>query len=308
MPVMVGQAQPRVSQLVVDANLTIPTAYRIIAENIQPPAGAHLYLNTAAGVHSLRIYEDFPAVKSFGPLYIDAIQEGSTGARTAFGTGIKTDVIDDNGGGLINILESCQLAATKYLAAPTLLADMYGDQAGTGAAPFPLGIQTDDIGEYTASHGIDLNDPVALAALTTLLTQRYRTATAGDTQRWASDAEVSIANPGAVETVIKTGPTVPDWYSGSSNVFRITFDGRATNPSPDDQMYLTVNGVEVGARCNLANIGYTTWSQDIGSLSAGDVIRVVCINPAGTGGKLYCRNFRVKSTDTVAIPMTTETW
>jgi len=241
-------------------------------------------------------------------LYTNTIREFTPGNSTTFPTGIKTDSIDDNGGGLINILESCQLAATKYLAAPTLRGDIIEDQAGTGAAPFPLGIETDDINEYTASHGINLNDPVAMAALTSLLTLRYRWATAGDTQRWASDAEVSIANPGAAETVIKTGPTVPDWYAGSSNVFRITFDGKSTNFTPDGRMYITVNGVEVGTRLSLSNSGYTTHSQDIGSLSAGDVIRVVCINPVGTGGKLWCRNFRVKSTDTVAIPMTTETW
>lgn len=305
---MVGQALPRVSQLVVDTDLTIPTGYKIYTGSIQAPTGATLYLRDNEGTPRFWLVTGAVYIPTATPLHVDVIKEYNASNRVRFPHGILTDVIDDYSGGLINILESCQLAATKYLAAPTLLGDVIKDQAGTGAAPFPLGIETDDINEYTASHGIDLNDPVALAALTTLLTQRYRTATASDTQRWASDAEVSIANPGAVETVIKTGPTVPDWYSGSSNEFRITFDGKATNVSPDDEMYLTVNGVEVGARLSLSHLGYTTWSQDIGSLAAGDVIRVVCINPAGTGGNLYCRNFRVKSTDTVAVPMTTETW
>lgn len=308
MPAMVGMGLPRVSELVVDANLTIPAAYKIITRYIQALPASALVFNNNAGTSIAYFADDALTFNSGKRLITDTISESSVGSRVSFPSGLKTDTIDDNGGGLINILESAQLAATKYLAAPSLMSDNILDQAGTGKPSFSQGLKADHIAEYTAAHGIVFDDTVTLDSLITLLTQRYRTAAAGATSRYASAAEVFISNPGATPTQIKSSVTIPAWYSGATNTFSITFDGKSSAVSAGDEMYLTVNDVEVGTRLSLSNAGYSTHAQNIGTLEAGDVIKIMAVDTVGTGGNLYCRNYAITSTDTVSLPVTTETW
>lgn len=304
---MVGQALPRVSQLVVDADLSIPAAYSIYTTNLKALTGHNLSIysgdnNRCALFANAGNYTIF-----YGYLNVDVITEKSPGNKVKILSGLKTDSIDDNGAGLINILESCQLAATKYLAAPTLRGDVIEDQAGTGAAPFPLGIETDDINEYTASHGIDINDPVLLDALITKLTQMYLTAGASDTVRKSSDSEAIIANPGAVWTLVKGSFTIPDNYVGSGNAIRIKWAGKTQNAGGSPKQAVFVNGVKVGVDKSITN-AYANLSVDISGVSAGDVIAIYSYDLSGVTGQHYAKEFRVCCDDTVADVMGTLTW
>lgn len=307
MPAMVGQALPRVSQLVVDEDLTIPAAYKLVTKRIQANGGQWLSLYDESGKQRMYVTAEGVKIQSDSILYVDTITRKTTSGAVAFSNGLKTDTIDDNGGGLINILESCQLAATKYLAAPTLLGDIIEDQAGTGAAPFPLGIETDDINEYTASHGIDINDPVLLDALITKLTQMYLTAGASDTLRKSSDSEAIIANPGAVWTLVKGSFTIPDNYVGSGNAIRIKWAGKTQNAGGLPKQAVFVNGVNVGGDRSITN-AYANLSVDISGVSAGDVIAIYSYDLSGVTGQHYAKEFRVCCDDTVADVMGTLTW
>lgn len=308
MPALVGMGLPRVSELVIDADLIIPAAYKILTKKIQCLPGTTLFIHDESGGASLYVSNIGLAIEPARGLFTNHINERTTSNRVEFPNGIKTDTIDDNDGGLINILESTQLAATKYLATPSLMGDNILDQAGTGKPSFSQGLKADHIAEYTASHGIVFDDTVTIDSLVTLLTQRYRTAAAGATSRYASAAEVFISNPGATPAQIKSSVTIPAWYSGATNTFSITFDGKSSAVSAGDEMYLTVNDVEVGTRLPLSHTGYSTRAQNIGTLKAGDVIKIMAVDTVGTGGNLYCRNYAITSTDTVSLPVSTETW
>lgn len=308
MPSFIGMGLPRTSELVVDSDITIPAAYKIYARSIQALTGGNLglYDNTGSIQSDIRVLGVI--LNGTGVIYANVIREYTTGSRVIFPHGLKTDTIDDNGGGLVNILESVSLPATKYLASPSLMGDNILDYAGTGKPGFSQGLKADHIAENTGAHGIVFDNEALMSALEALLTQRYRTAAAGATARYTSAAEATIPNPGATPTQIKSTVTVPAWYAGAANTLRIAFEGKAQNVSADDEMYITINDVEVGTRLALSNAGYVSKSQDLGTISAGDTIKIMVVNPAGTGGIMYCRNFVISSTDTVNLPMTTETW
>lgn len=308
MPALVGMGLPRVSELVIDADLTIPPAYKMVVKDIWGDPASGLYLRDESGNLCVTLHTHYSYIAPGYPLIVDLIYESTAGSRVNFPNGIRTNTISDSSGGLINVLNHVQLAATKYLAAPSLRGDNILDQAGTGKPSFSQGLKVDHIAEYTASHGIVFDDTVTLASLITLLTQRWRTAAAGTTSRYASAAEVFISNPGATPAQIKASVTIPSWYSGATNTFSITFDGKSSAVSAGDEMYLTVNNVEVGTRLPLSNTGYATHAQNIGTLKAGDVIKIMAVDTVGTGGNLYCRNYAITSTDTVSLPMTSETW
>lgn len=308
MPAMVGMGLPRVSELVVDADINIPVAYKLITAKIQAQVGGPLGFYTNGGWPKAYVGTDGLVVDGGATLFTDHVSEVTASHRTVFNHGIKTDTIDDNGAAEIGILENICARPTKYVRASKASFNAFYYEDGASAAPFPAGIKVDHIAEYTSAHGIVFDDTVTLDSLITLLTQRWRTAAAGATSRYASDAEVFIANPGATPTQIKSSVAVPDWYAGATNTFTITFDGHSSAVSSGDEMYITVNDVEVGTRLPLSSPGYSTKNQDIGMLETGDVIKIMCVDTVGTGGNLYCRNFRISSTDTVSLPITTETW
>lgn len=305
---MVGMGLPRVSELVVDADLTIPEAYTIYARAITALSGGNLALcdnlgNNQADARPTGLYLNGPSV-----LYANFIREKNAGTRVVFPNGIRTDTINDNGAPVITVLEDLELDAGKYIKAASAQVDTITDRAYSGMPSFPYGLKADHIAEYTSAHGIVFDDTVTLDSLITLLTQRYRTAAAGATSRYASADEVFISNPGATPTQIKSSVTIPAWYSGATNTFSITFEGKSSAISAGDEMYLTVNNVEVGTRLSLTDSGYSIKNQNIGTLKAGDVIKIMCVDTVGTGGNLYCRKFEILSTDTVSLPISTETW
>ena len=308
MPSFVGAGIPRLSEMTIDTNLTIPWGKKIICSTYQALSGHTTDFNNQTGVKLFEIGDDSIQVTAPTPLYVDTIREKTGSNRVVFPHGIKTDTIDDNGGADIDILEHVAMASGKKVYADSSSISLIRNRAETGAVQFSTGIQVDNIAEYTGAHGIVFDNEALMSAVEALLTQRYRTAAAGATARYTSAAEATIPNPGATPTQIKSTVTVPVWYAGASNTLRISFEGKAQNVSANDEMYITINDVEVGTRLALSNAGYATKSQDFGSISAGDTIKIMVVNPAGTGGTMYCKNFVISSTDTVNLPMTTETW
>lgn len=308
MPAMVGMGLPRVSELVVDADLTIPVGYKLITGKVQAPVGQTLNFYSSAAAMIAYVNSAGLSIVDSAALFTDHINEVTASHRVEFPHGVKIDYMEDYSIGYIRFQDIISMAAGIPVNSDQINVNTIVDRPQTGAVNFTRGINTDDINEYTASHGIDLNDPVTLDALVAKLTQRYRTAAAGAVSRYASAAEVFIPNPGATPTQIKSSVTVPDWYAGATNTFTITFDGHSSAVSAGDEMYLTVNDVEVGTRLPLSSPGYSTKNQDIGTLEAGDVIKIMCVDTVGTGGNLYCRNFEILSADTVNLPISTETW
>lgn len=307
MPSMVGQALPRVSQLVVDADLIMPTGYIIKTEAVQELAGRTVSFRSSSGTNILTVDGTGVRIRSAIPLYVDSIYERTAGSIVTFVNGLKTNSINDGGGGLINILQSCQLAATKYLAAPTLMGDVIEDQAGTGAAPFPLGIETDDINEYTASHGIDINDPVTLDALVTKLTQMYRTGAPSNTQRDIDATEVTIAEPPVGHTILKGSITIPDNYTGSANGIRLKVTAKKTNAGGIVALRAYINAVDQGAWSNITN-SYAEYSTDLSGVAPGDVLTVYCYSSVAGGGNVSAKDLKACCDDTIAHVMGSLTW
>lgn len=307
MPSMIGMGLPRVSELVVDADLTIPAAYKIITRTVQAFAGGVLALYGPSGSTTAQIADNYIRIVPTRYLEVDTIYDSSALNRVAFPDGIKTDTIDDNGGANISVLEDILLDSAKSLFSVYGNISVLSNKTGTGAVRFSSGIETNHIAEYTAAHGIVFDDTVLMTTLTTMLSQMFRTATVSDTLRKSLDTETYLANGGDGFVKISSDITIPVNYVGSGNDFRIKFDGYDTGSGGLPKMAVFVNGVQVGVAHSTGG-AYVTYNDDINNLKAGDTIAIYC-NPNGmVGGRFYLRNFRLYCDDTVSNVLGSYTW
>lgn len=304
---MVGQALPRVSQLVVDSDLVIPPAYKLVVKDIWGDPASALYLRDQVGATTLVLLDHLCYVVPGSSIFVDYIQEQTPGGRVKFPQGIKTDTIDDYGGAAISVLEDVEVAATKYLKAPLGRIDALYDQSGAAAASFPAGLNTDAINEYTSAHGIDLNDPVTLDALVTKLTQMYRTGTPSNIQRYIDATEVTIPEPPMGHTFLKGSITIPDNYTGSANGIRLKVKAKKTNSGGIVALRAYINAVDQGPWNNIIN-AYAEYSIDLSGVAPGDVITVYCYSSQAGGGNVSAKDLKACCDDTIAHVMGSLTW
>jgi len=122
---------------------------------------------------------------------------------------------------------------------------------------------------------------------------------AGNTVRKAEDGVAEVV--GEAETpptaVIKT-ITIPKAYKDGT--FRISYAVQSGGSSGYTRTVLRKNGVVIGAQDNKSytETSWETISQDIGSISAEDVITLCGNDDTGAAGNV--KEFRVKSTDAVS--------
>jgi hypothetical protein len=307
MPTPVGIGIVQLSQVNIDSDLTIPAAYKLITNIVQPHTGAALYLRGGTASPGLFVSSVGPKVFIEDILHVGTIQERITGSKTLFPTGIKTDSLDDNGAAEISILEDIALSAGKYVKAPSAQIDAITDQAGTGAVDFSQGILTDDISEYTGAHGIDFNSSVSLAALVTALTQLYRTAADSDNVQKTDATEVTIAEPPVGHTFLKGTITIPSLYLGATNEVRLKVTAKKTNAGGVVAIRAYVNGVDQGAWSNITN-SYTEYSTNLSGLSAGDVLTIYCYSSVAGGGDVSAKDLKACCDDTIANVLGAYTW
>jgi len=294
---------PRVSQLMVDADLEIPLAYSLYVETVRAFPGSSIYFKSSDGGTSLRIRDTGITIPSPRGLLTDSIYPVSAGARVVFPTGIKTDSIDDNGAATIDILESIALAAGKSASVDSLLTDSITERTGSANISLNSKVLVDHIGEKTASHDIVFDDDIdAQEDFEAKLTQEYRSADAGATLRYENVAEETAASPGASPGVVIKTVTIPEEYADPSCTFTVSFTAKRTG-TLGAGMYAAVfiNGVLSGGTQLTLTESYQVETNDIGSLTAGDTI---AIHGYGDGAYMvYVKDFTIKSSDSAYHPV-----
>ena len=123
MAVLNNWSPPRVSQLLVDADLNLTSSYKLIAKGIQPPPGSVMRFYTGAGVSRGEYGDSTFSFSGSTGIRVKAVNEYVAGDSVSFPNGLKTDSINDNGAGVIDILESVALATGKSASVDSLLTD-----------------------------------------------------------------------------------------------------------------------------------------------------------------------------------------
>ena len=307
MAVLNNWSPPRVSQLLVDADLTIPLAYKLIAKGIQALPGESLYFYSQSGVPVANYDTASWSFYASAGVYADRIKEYHTGNSVRFPTGLKTDSIDDNGAGVIDILESVAFAAGKSASIDSLLTDGISERTESAGVSVLDVLEVDHIAEQTASAGITFDDDLNIDTdFEAKVTQRYRSASAGDTLRYGDATEVFYNTPGTSPGEILKQVTIPDVYLDTSCTFRISFTAKKTAVGAA-YASVWINGIEHAPSVLTLTTDYQVKSTDIGSLTGSDVITV---HVYGVGAQdMYIKDFTVKSTDSVYTPLAASpTW
>lgn len=300
MAVLNNWSPPRVSQLLVDADLVIEDPYTLTTHYLLSPAGQSITLSpsgTVVGVvnsNGIRMLE-LKSIKT------DKLEEATAGNSIRFPNGLKTDSIDDNGAGAIDILETVAFAAGKSASVDSLLTDGISERTGSAGVSVLDVLEVDHIAEQTASAGITFDDNLNIDTdFEAKVTQRYRSASAGDTLRYGDATEVFYNTPGVSPGEILKQVTIPDVYLDASCTFRISFTAKKT-AAGNAYASVWINGVERAPSVLTLTTGYQVKSTDIGSLTGGDVITV---HVYGVGAQdMYVKDFTVKSTDSVYTPL-----
>jgi len=301
MAVLNNWSPPRVSQLLVDADLTIPDTYKLITRGIQAPPGSYLYFYTSAGTELAYYGHSSWLFSGSGGIRTNTITERYAGDSVKFPNGLKTDSIDDNGAGVIDILESVALAAGKSASIDSLLTDGISERTGSAGVSVLDVLEVDHIAEQTASAGITFDDDLNIdTEFEAKVTQRYRSASAGNTLRYGDATEVFYNTPGASPGQILKQVTIPDVYLDASCTFRISFTAKKTSVGAA-YASVWINGIVRAPSVLTLTTDYQVKSTDIGSLTGGDVITV---HVYGVGAQdMYIKDFTVKSTDSVYTPL-----
>jgi len=291
---------PRVSQLLVDADLTIPAAYDIRCNKIRG-YDSELWLSAATSASwEIRIVHGGTYIN--GSCRSQAFQKDGTTNPPHFPYGLKTPSIGGYGSvGIIDILESVALAAGKSVSVDSLLTDGISERTGSAGVSVLDVLEVDHIAEQTASAGITFDDDLNIDTdFEAKVTQRYRSASAGDTLRYGDATEVFYNTPGASPGEILKQVTIPDVYLDASCTFRISFTAKKTSVGAA-YASVWINGIERAPSVLTLTTDYQVKSTDIGSLTGGDVITV---HVYGVGAQdMYIKDFTVKSTDSVYTPL-----
>ena len=301
MAVLNNWSPPRVSQLLVDADLDLTSAYKLIAKGIQPPPGSTMAFYEEAGSVRGGYSNTSWTFYGSGGIRTDMIRERTAGSSVTFPDGLKTASIDDNGAGTIDILENIALAAGKSASIDSLLTDGISERTGSAGVSVLDVLEVDHIAEQTASAGITFDDNLNIDTdFEAKVTQRYRSASAGDTLRYGDATEVFYNTPGVSPGEILKQVTIPDVYLDASCTFRISFTAKKT-AAGNAYASVWINGIERAPSVLTLTTGYQVKSTDIGSLTGGDVITV---HVYGVGAQdMYVKDFTVKSTDSVYTPL-----
>jgi len=292
---------PRVSQLLVDADLNLPSPYKLLTGGIQAIPGEYMRFYNNAGAFIGHYGNAGWWIYTTNGLYVNRILEYSLGNGVKFPNGIKTDSIDDDGAGAIDILESVAFAAGKSASIDSLLTDGISERTGSAGVSVLDVLEVDHIAEQTASAGITFDDDLNIDTdFEAKVTQRYRSASAGDTLRYGDATEVFYNTPGASPGQILKQVTIPDVYLDASCTFRISFTAKKTSVGAA-YASVWINGIERAPSVLTLTTDYQVKSTDIGSLTGGDVITV---HVYGVGAQdMYIKDFTVKSTDSVYTPL-----
>jgi len=301
MAVLNNWSPPRVSQLVVDANLVIANPHKIQADVIQAFGGRDIDFRNGLGLNSIKITPSSPPAHFVRGLATPEIYEYIAGNRVDFPDGINVDTIDDSGAAAISVLEDIALDTAKTLTADAILTDAITEKTGSANISLNSKVLVDHIGEKTASHDIVFDDDIqAQEDFEAKLTQDYLTAAAGDTDRYTSAGEETAVNPGASPGVPIKSVTVPGEYADPNCTFRITYTAKRSGTlGAGMKASICINGVVKSIGASLDEV-YDVRSVDLAGITAGDVIS---INGYGDGAyTVYVKDFAVKSTDSVYTP------
>jgi hypothetical protein len=307
MAVLNNWSPPRVSQLLVDADLTIPDTYKITCMKIQADPSGYLRLLNKLGNTVLTVTTSAAIIDPTKLFNVNSIAPYAPAVRVDFPDGITTDCIDDSGAAAIDILESVAFAAGKSASIDSLLTDGISERTGSAGVSVLDVLEVDHIAEQTASAGITFDDDLNIDTdFEAKVTQRYRSASAGDTLRYGDATEVFYNTPGTSPGEILKQVTIPDVYLDTSCTFRISFTAKKTAVGAA-YASVWINGIEHAPSVLTLTTDYQVKSRDIGSLTGGDVITV---HVYGVGAQdMYIKDFTVKSTDSVYTPLAASpTW
>ena len=307
MAVLNNWSPPRVSQMLVDSDLSIPSPYKIYAARLQGFTGAALLLYGGNGGSCGYISDNAKLVLT-GHLQTDGIRERTVGNKIAFPNGLKTDVIDDNGAGTIDILESVALATGKSASVDSLLTDGISERTGSANISLNSKLLVDNIGEKTASHGIVFDDDIqAQEDFEAMLTQDYLSADDGTVVRWTSASEETAVNPGLSPGVVIKTVTVPAEYADPNCSFRVLYSHKTTS-AIQGRCRVAINGIPVGAGI-ISDTTYEDSSEVVTGVTAGDTIDIMSWSESGSDLTAYVKDFIVKSADSIYHPVgASPTW
>ena len=308
MAVLCNWSPPRVSQLVVDADLMVPNPYTIYAYIIKAFPDSDLLLRNAAGNSSMKLRAGIDSPEFSYGLRVNRILEISTSHSVAFPNGIKVDTIDDNVAGSISILEDIVLNTSKTLTADAILTDGISERTGSANISLNSKLLVDNIGEKTASHGIVFDDDIqAQEDFEAMLTQDYLSADDGTVVRWTSASEETAVNPGLSPGVVIKTVTVPAEYADPNCSFRVLYSHKTTS-AIQGRCRVAINGIPVGAGI-ISDTTYEDSSEVVTGVTAGDTIDIMSWSESGSDLTAYVKDFIVKSADSIYHPVgASPTW
>jgi len=298
---------PRVSQLVVDANLVIEDPYTLTTHHLKSPVGQSLVLSPSGHVVA---YVNTAGILMSGSAGVktNKLEEASAGNSISFPDGLKTDSINDNGAGVIDILESVALATGKSASVDSLLTDGISERTGSANISLNSKLLVDNIGEKTASHGIVFDDDIqAQEDFEAMLTQDYLSADDGTVVRWTSASEETAVNPGLSPGVVIKTVTVPAEYADPNCSFRVLYSHKTTS-AIQGRCRVAINGIPVGAGI-ISDTTYEDSSEVVTGVTAGDTIDIMSWSESGSDLTAYVKDFIVKSADSIYHPVgASPTW
>ena len=308
MAVLNNWSPPRVSQLLVDADLVIPAAYELCANKIKPSTSAYITAYDTDGISVCSFRAIGIVMETPKTIHLDVVRERTAGHSVTFINGIKTDSIDDNGAGAIDILESVALAAGKSASVDSLLTDGISERTGSANISLNSKVLVDHIGEKTASHDIVFDDDIqAQEDFEAKLTQDYLSAHDGTVVRWTSASEETAVNPGLSPGVVIKTVTVPAEYADPNCSFRVLYSHKTTS-AIQGRCRVAINGIPVGAGI-ISDTTYTDSSEVVTGVTAGDTIDIMCWSESGSDLTAYVKDFVVKSEDSIYHPVgASPTW
>ena len=308
MAVLNNWSPPRVSQLLVDADLTIPDTYKITCMKIQADPSGYLRLLNKLGNTVLTVTTTAAIIDPTKLFNVNSIAPYAPAVRVDFPDGITTDCIDDSGAAAIDILENIALAAGKSASIDSLLTDGISERTGSANISLNSKLLVDNIGEKTASHGIVFDDDIqAQEDFEAKLTQDYLSADDGTVVRWASASEETAVNPGLSPGVVIKTVTVPAEYADPNCSFRVLYSHKTTS-ALQGRCRVAINGIPVKAGI-ISDTSYEDSSEVVTGVTAGDTIDIMSWSESGSSLTAYVKDFIVKSADSIYHPVgASPTW
>lgn len=306
MAVLNNWSPPRVSQLLVDADLAIPTGYKLRCNDIYSYDSEMRLRAAASPTWEVKVVKGATYIN--GSCRAPSFRKDASTDPPFFPYGLQTPSIEKYGGGGIDILDSVAFAAGKSASVDSLLTDSISERTGSANISLNSKVLVDHIGEKTASHDIVFDDDIqAQEDFEAKLTQDYLSAHDGAVVRWTSASEETAVNPGVSPGVVIKTVTVPAEYADPNCSFRVLYSHKTTS-AIQGRCRVAINGIPVGAGI-ISDTSYTDSSEVVTGVTAGDTIDIMCWSESGSDLTAYVKDFVVKSADSIYHPVgASPTW